>query len=135
MAMNRVVARFADGRIVKGMTSDFSPGKTSFHVTETAASPPKVKPVEIRTDDLKALFFVRDFAGNPQHAERNAFDPARPTAGRRIKVTFNDGEILVGATQGYQPGRPGFFLVPADPESNIERCYVVSAATREVTIT
>jgi hypothetical protein len=131
--MNKVVARFADGRIVKGMTSDFSPDKASFHVTGTAAASPGVKPVEIRTSDLKALFFVRDFAGNPQHAEKNAFDPVRPTAGRRLKVTFNDGEVLVGTTQGYQPGRPGFFLVPADPESNIERCYVVSAATREVT--
>jgi hypothetical protein len=132
--MNRVVARFADGRIVKGMTSDFSPGKTTFHVTETAASPSGMKPVEIRTVDLKALFFVRDFAGNPRHAERNAFEPARPTPGRRLKVTFIDGEILVGTTQGYQPGRPGFFLVPADPESNIERCYVVTTATREVAI-
>jgi len=38
----------------------------------------------------------------------------------------------VGATTGYQPGRPGFFLVPADAESNIERCYVVAAATQEI---
>jgi hypothetical protein len=57
---------------------------------------------------------------------------ARPGAGRRIKVAFKDGEVLVGTTQGYQPGRPGFFLVPADPSSNIERCYVLSAATQEI---
>jgi hypothetical protein len=53
--------------------------------------------------------------------------------GRKIRVRFKDGEVLVGTTQGYQPGRPGFFLVPADPGSNIERCYVISAATDEVT--
>jgi hypothetical protein len=33
---------------------------------------------------------------------------------------------------GYQPNRSGFFLVPADPESNNERCYIVSAAVKKV---
>ena len=28
---NRVVARFADGRMVKGYTYDFNPGRRSFH--------------------------------------------------------------------------------------------------------
>ncbi len=131
--MNRVVARFTDGRVVKGMTSDFSPAKESFHVTE-AAGLGRAKPVEIQTKGLKALFFVKDFDGNSRHAERNQFDPAHPPVGRRIKVTFRDGEVLVGTTQGYQPNRPGFFLVPADPDSNIERCYVVSAATQRVDV-
>ena len=31
--MNKIVARFADGRIVKGMTADFSPAKDLFHVS------------------------------------------------------------------------------------------------------
>jgi hypothetical protein len=41
--------------------------------------------------------------------------------------------VLVGTTQGYQPGRPGFFLIPADAKSNNERCYVVASAAREIT--
>jgi hypothetical protein len=47
-------------------------------------------------------------------------------------VKFKDGEVMVGTTVGYQKGRPGFFLVPADADANTERCYVVSAATREI---
>jgi len=129
--MNKVVARFADGRLVKGTTSDFVPTKDRFHVTE-AAAPAGSKPVEIETKQLKALFFVKDFAGNPEHVERREFDASRPPAGRRIRVAFKDGEVLVGTTNGYAPGRPGFFLVPADESSNTERCYVVAAATREV---
>lgn len=129
--MNKVVAHFTDGSIVKGNTSDFVPTKDSFHLTEAAAAP-GARPVEIHTKDLKAVFFVKDFAGNPQRAERNEFDPAHPPVGRRIKVVFKDGEVLVGTTQGYQPGRPGFFVVPADAGSNLERCYVVSAATQQV---
>jgi hypothetical protein len=129
--VNKVVARFADGRIVKGTTADFSPAKDLFHVIEVPALA-GAKPVEIRTKDLKALFFVRDFAGDRHYADRPDFDPARPPAGRRIKVVFKDGEALVGTTTGYQPTRPGFFFVPADPRSNIERCYVVVAAATEI---
>jgi hypothetical protein len=129
--MNKVVAHFMDGHLIKGTTSDFMPAKDSFHVTD-AAAPAGTKPVAIQTKDLKALFFVKDYAGNPQHAQRNEFDPAYPLAGRRIKVVFKDGEVLLGTTQGYQPGRPGFFVVLADSEANTERCYVMSAATQQV---
>jgi hypothetical protein len=129
--MNKVVARFADGRVVKGMTANFFPNKEIFHVSVEAA-PDGEQPLEINTNDLKALFFVKDFKGDPQHKEGNEFDPSHPPAGRRIKVVFNDGEVLVGTTTGYQPNRPGFFIVPADTSSNIERCYVVAAATKEV---
>jgi hypothetical protein len=129
--VNKVVARFADGRMVKGETADFFPTKDVFHVS-LATALAGANPVEINTKDLKALFFVKDFAGDRKHVERNEFDPVRPPAGRRIRVVFKDGEVLIGTTTGYQPGRPGFFLVPADAGSNIERCYVISAATRDV---
>lgn len=129
--MNKVVARFVDGRIIKGVTADFVPAKDSFHVS-VASDPLGSKPVEIATRDLKALFFVKDYAGEPGYAERKQFDPARPPVGRQIKVEFMDGEVLVGTTQGYQPGRPGFFLEPADPGSNNERCYVFSGAAKEI---
>ena len=129
--MNKVVARFADGRLVKGMTADFFPTKDRFHVM-VATDHGGTTPVEVRTKDLKALFFVKDFAGDPRHVEAKEFDPARPPIGRPIKVVFKDGELLVGTTTGYQPGRTGFFLEPADPGSNIDRCYVVAAATDEI---
>jgi hypothetical protein len=126
--MNQVVARFIDGKLLKGVTGDFSPAKDTFHVAPADGA----RPVEVRTASLKALFFVKDLAGNPSHLERGAFDPRVPTPGRRIMVTFQDGEHLVGATQGYQAGRPGFFMVPADHDSNIERCYVIAASTAKV---
>lgn len=129
--MNKVVVRFADGRIIKGTTVDFFPTKDFFHVKETDA-PEGSKPTRIQTKDLKALFFVKDFEGNPQHVKSNQFDPSRPPVGRKIKIVFKDGEILVGTTTGYQKGRPGFFVVPADAMSNNERCYVIEAATSNI---
>jgi len=129
--MNKVVARFADGRTVKGMTADFLQTRDTFHVAEAMADDEKA-PLEIHTKDLKALFFVKDPDGDPHHVETQEFDPAHPPTGRRIRVTFTDGEVLTGTTTGYHPARPGFFLVPADPESNIERCWVVATSTQEV---
>ena len=133
VSVNRVVARFVDGRLVKGATIDFSPGKQAFHLMLHAASPGAER-VRIDTKNLKALFFVRDFAGNPQHDKQCAFSSSRRSIGRKIKVEFEDGEVLVGTTMGYRPGRGGFFLEPADPSSNNERCYIVESATREVSL-
>ena len=129
--MHKVVARFAGGRVVKGFTNDFFPDKAQFHINVDGA-PPLSKAEAFSTSDLKALYFVKDFAGNPQHDERREFDQAQRPIGRKIRVVFKDGEEMVGTTQGYQPGRPGFFLVPADPASNIDRCYVVSSQTTSI---
>jgi len=132
MIQNKIVARYQDGRMLKGSTSDFMPNKEIFHVVPVDA-PAGSKPLDVLVKDLKALFFVKDLAGTGHAEEKKDFDPSKPVAGRKIKVVFKDGEIMVGATQGYQPGRPGFFVVPADQKSNIERFFVVTAATREVT--
>jgi hypothetical protein len=124
-----VVLRYQDGRVLKGFTADFFPNKAIFHFTHTASAS---KVIEVRLDELKAIFFVKDPTGNPHYDERKDFDPSKPVNGRKIQVTFKDGETLVGTTQGYQYNRPGFFLVPADPLSNNERCFIVSAATQNI---
>ena len=131
--MNQIAAHFLDGHVVKGHTNDFLPAKDSFHLAPTD-SPAGAKPVEVRIAELKALFFVKNFTGDPQHTRSQEFDPAKPLSGRKMRVVFKDGEIMVGTTQGYNPGRPGFFLIPADPQSNNERCFVVTSATQEVAL-
>ena len=132
--MNKVVARFRDGRMVKGSTSDFVPAKEFFHVASSDA-PKGSKPTMVHVKDLKAIFFVKDFSGRPDYTPKNEFEGDKAPPGRKIKVVFADGEVIVGTTQGYQPGRPGFFMVPADQaDNNIERCYVVSAATTDITL-
>ena len=86
----------------------------------------------MQVGELKAIFFVKTFEGNPQHDEND--DPAQGTpGGRRIRVVFKDGEVIVGTTQGYDRSRPGFFVIPLDKACNNERCFVVASATQEVT--
>ena len=126
MASNRIVAHWRDGRLTKGSTGDFVPTRDLFHVAPVDGGPV----VAIKISELKAIFFVKDFAGDAGHRRRNAFEA--PVVGRRIRVVFSDGEEMVGTTQSYHPGRAGFFVVPADLHGNNERCFVVAAATSEV---
>ena len=131
MIGSKVVAHFLDGRLAKGFTSDFLPTREVFHI-EVHGEDGVTKTQTVQHAELKAIFFVKDFAGRPGQRKRNEFAADRPVAGRKIRVVFKDGEVMLGTTQGYQPGRPGFFVNPADPESNSIRCYVLSAATKSV---
>ena len=127
MVGNRVVARCRDGRRVKGATVDFLPARDFFHVTCEDGTV-----VRVVHPELKAVFFVRDLAGDPAHRHSNEFPADRPVVGRKVRVEFEDGEVLVGTTQGYSAGRAGFFLVPADPGANAERCFVIASASRKI---
>lgn len=124
---NKVVAHFRDGRIVKGATMNFSPARDRFHLTT-----PDGKTAEVMLTQLKAVFFVRSFTGNRAYRERKSFG-AGQILGRKIRCEFADGEVLTGATQTYDATRVGFFVVPADPNANNARVFVVNSATKQVT--
>jgi hypothetical protein len=118
---NLVVARFLDGRVVKGISLDVDPARPTFHVREGTAPA-----MEVKLSDLKALFFVRSLAGNPGRHDRRVPDEKDPR-GRGMAMAslrFADGETIVGMTIRYPPNRPFFFVVPADPESNNIRILV-----------
>jgi hypothetical protein len=127
----KIVARYVDGRVVKGYSYDFSADHPRFRLYPVEPASPEVA-IDIPLKDLKAVFFVRDFAGNAGYREQKQFPEEEGPPGRRIAIEFVDGEILVGYTLGYDRQRPGFFLVPADPRSNNLRVFVVSSAVREV---
>jgi hypothetical protein len=131
MIQNKIVVRYQDGRLSKGYTNNFMPNKDVFHLVPLEA-PAGSKPRDVYVNTLKAVFFVKDFTGNSQYREKKTFDTAKPVVGKKIKVVFKDGEEVIGTTQGYQPGRPGFFVFPVDPGSNLDRVFIFSAATRMV---
>jgi hypothetical protein len=80
------------------MTSDFVPERAVLHVLPFDA-PRRTRPASVRVRDLKAVFFVRDFMGRPERHKSNEFDAAKPPLGRKIAVTFKDGEVLVGTNR------------------------------------
>lgn len=131
MEPSKIVVRFEDGKIVKGFTQNFFPNRPVFHVLPMDAASP-TETIEIHVSQLKAVFFVRDFAGNKDYEERKVLNPGEKGQGRLIEVTFKDGEILIGSTTGYDPKRPGFFFFPIDPESNNIKAYIPSSAINGV---
>ena len=125
----KVIARYLDGRVVKGYTWNFFPNKPCFHISPVAE---KDSPyiTEIVLKDLKAVFFVKDFEGDPGYNERRHFQEGEKLSGRKVKVHFLDGEVLAGTTLGYDPNRFGFFLLPVDQKSNNIRVFVISSAVQ-----
>jgi hypothetical protein len=123
---NTVVVHFPGGELLKGVTNNFFPSKDKFHLADKDTG--EVREVPLR--GLKAVFFVKDFDGDPEYKEQP--ESQRTGFGRRIQVEFKDGETLVGYSQGFTPGRPGFFVFPADPVSNNDRVYVLTEATKDV---
>jgi hypothetical protein len=126
----RVVARFLDGRLLKGYTRNFDPQRPVFELFEWGFDD-RVEPVHVKVRELKTLFFVRSFNGISTRTDRKEFDG--PFAGKRLSVEFLDGEVMVGTTFGYDAARDGFFFFPADAASNNQKVYVNGAAVKQVT--
>jgi hypothetical protein len=121
----KVIARYRDGRMISGYTNDFHPTKPQLHVS---TNPRQGDATLIQVGQLKALFFVREFLGDPTRVERKDF--VDPPQGRKIEITFHDNEVLVGSTLGYRREGHGFFVQPADLRSNNLRVFVTTAGMR-----
>jgi hypothetical protein len=127
--VNRVVARYLDGKTMKGTTDDFLPNRPTFHLH--VAGETRVQ--DIHCAQLKAVFFVKDFAGNARRDDVPGYSEAVAGGlGKKITVQFKDGEIICGYTLSYSTDRSGFFVVPADEGGNNIRVYVLKHATKRV---
>ena len=125
----KVVVRYSEGQILKGYTQDFHPTRAHFTLS-SAPLPNADDAVIVPLVRLKAVFFVRDFAGDPNYVE--CHDTTESERGRRIAVTLSDGEIIVGTTLNYRSSGLGFFVTPIDPLVNNIRVFVVAQSVQQV---
>jgi hypothetical protein len=126
---NRVVVACLDGRRLKGHVYNFSMVKESFSVFPEEDSA-EHDGVEVLLNGIKAIFFVKDFAGDPERRDIVQMTPEGH--GRAIEVIFQDGESIAGTSEAYNPERTGFFLFPFDQDGNNIRIFVVNKNVREV---
>jgi hypothetical protein len=82
---------------------------------------------DVDRNALKAVFFVKSFAGSSTHHGSKSFKQTSPKAGQAVTVRFADGETIKGRVLNLAEGRPGFFLYPADPEDNNDLVFVLRA--------
>ncbi|MFN8179109.1 MAG: hypothetical protein U0167_14360 [bacterium] len=115
-----VIARHLDGRKVKGRTTEFHPSRDFFRV-ETE---PRGMPLDIPTEGLKAVFVVRSLEGNPDRRDHREFPRTPGQVRRKIWLEFKDGERMAAWPVSMPLGKDGFWVIPTDPSSNVERAYV-----------
>lgn len=130
--------RCLDGGLVKGYVGHLSPGDEAVTLEKESSG--------TRTfamNELKAIFFVRTFEGERSHIERKTF--ATPVSlGKRVFVKFKDGKCMTGYIEGGIPWEKGFFLepnkgsgfflIPADGDSNNVKVFVVASSVWDVTV-
>ncbi|MBK6485774.1 MAG: hypothetical protein IPF98_02655 [Gemmatimonadetes bacterium] len=126
---NKVIARYLDGRVLKGSSLDVSPNRPICHLREGEGAM-----TQVRLDELKALFFVKSLDGDPKHVEGQEIEPVDPRlrGSHLVDVTFGDGEKIRGLCTRYPPQTTYFFLVPVDSTSNNVRILVNGAAMQGV---
>jgi hypothetical protein len=122
---NTIVARYLDGRLLKGTSLDIHPSRPTFHVR-----PPGERAVKVNLAELKAVFYVRTLEGDASRAEDLTPNPedSRSRGSNLVRLQFQDGEVMVGLSNGSPSGRPYFFIVPVDARSNNLRILVNQAA-------
>jgi len=125
--LHKVVVRYKNGTVAKGTTSDFAPNRTTFTLNHEPPVPGE--PATISYDELKAIFFVRNFEGNREYRDQKLRKP-EGTIGRRYLLTFTDGETMRGTALGVNLSRYGFLLFPADSGSNNKRIFVMHSAVK-----
>ncbi len=121
----KVVVHFRDGRLLKGFASHPEGNVSSLDVLPLDQ---RDHSVTVRLESVKAIFFVKDFAGDAGYVESKAFSDDEPYRPGRVVFHMEDGEVLAGIVEDYQPDSAGFFLTPVDSRSNNVRCFVGAAA-------
>ena len=105
---HRVVVHLIDGQVKRGTVQDLD---LTAGTVPLQSGPGVVD--NIATDRLKAIFFMLA-PGAPKTAP----------GGQKIRLTLQDGREVVGFSDDFKTGTPGFFLRPADERTNTARIFV-----------
>lgn len=122
-----IVAHLKDGKVVKGLSLDVDAKKPLCHLKTDGGGM-----VEVTLTDAKALFFVKTAGGRKEHQESKEIVPgdSRLVGAKRVRVTFADGEEIIGLMNRYPPITPYFYMLPVDLQSNNIRILVNRAAVK-----
>lgn len=131
MPSNKIVVHDKSGNVLKGTTVDFVPKRPLFHLAIGGMHGDEMKKIVV--DNLKAIFFVKDFGGNRDYKEAKEFANL-PASGKKIRALFKDGETVSGYTHSINMNQSGLFIVPADPKSNNERIFIVFSSLSQLEV-
>lgn len=114
---HKVVAHFLTKEIKKGIAYDFTSDAAVMHLSRTDDTGKRLVD-RIDLDLVKAIFFVRDHAGNSLYKEKNEFEAGKTVYGKKLSIEFHDGEKIVGYSVSNPSQKKRFVMIPADPNGN-----------------
>jgi len=128
----KVVVRRLDDSLIKGfvdLASYLRPSGVEMLDREGRA-------VRVPLEDIKGVFFVREFEGNPQRSERKLFQSRPRLAGLWVQMTFKDNEVLEGLLPNNlaELNPLGFLITPADLYSNNLKIFVPRTALSKIDV-
>ena len=90
----------------------------------------------IPMSEIKGVFFVRDFEGNPDRAERKVFRSRPRLAGLWVRMTFKDSEVLEAILPNnlLEVDSLGYLVTPPDVYSNNLRIFIPRSALTEMEV-
>ncbi len=123
-SLHKVVLRDLDGNTTFGFTyqTDFS--------DDIKIITREGKDQTLPLARLKAVFFVRDFKGDPQYQPVQFLTKAPISEKLWVRVRFQDGEVLEGKVNNSLDLliQAGFYLWPSDAETNNVSVFIPKAA-------
>ncbi len=128
----RVVIRKHDKSAVKGYVNpNHYLAQASVEVLDLEAHV-----VSLPLEEVKGIYFVRDFDGNPDRDERKVFQSRPKLNGLWIRMTFKDEEVLDGLISdnllAIEPH--GYLVVPPDVYSNNLKIFIPRSALAKVEV-
>lgn len=127
----RVVIRKLDKGLIKGFLDPQGYLASQMEVLDREG-----RVVQIPLSEVKGVFFVRDFEGNPDRAERKIFRSRPRLAGLWVRMTFKDSEVLEALLPNnlLEVDPLGFLVTPPDVYSNNLRIFIPRTALTEMEV-
>lgn len=126
--LGKVVIQTRDKKIHRGFSKSEFISKSKVKIIDA-----KGDQCEMPLETLKAVFFVRDFGGNPEYDVVRFLNPNTKNPKWVIaEVQFKDGEVVEGRVRNDFDflNDPGFYLWPSDEIGNTELMYLVKEAVK-----
>jgi hypothetical protein len=121
----RVVIRKLDKGLIKGFLDPARYLEREIEVLDREG-----RLTHLPLDEIKGIFFVRDFEGNPQRAERKIFQSRPRLAGLWVRMTFKDTEVLEAILPNnlLEIDPLGYLVRPPDVYSNNLKIFIPRTA-------
>jgi len=133
----KVVIRYTDGRMLRGFVAkrkdtvlqDTPPDSLEVQDSEGRS-------VKVVASDIKAIFLVKTFEGNPDYAEFKVYSKRPSGKGVWVRLHFKDGEVIEGvAPNCFETySKAIFYITPPDPASNNQGLLISKHYLKEMQV-